>query len=89
MLEALIPRVYAVINIAQTVVAIPAGILSDKIGRKKVLLLGDIAVLTSALPIELPLNQFYIFPIALILGLYLGIWILSREQSYQDMHLLS
>lgn len=72
--EALIPIVYAIINTSQTVIAIPAGTLSDKIGREKVLLLGYVVFLVSALLIGLPLGStFYIFPIALIFGIYLGI----------------
>jgi len=36
----LIPIVYAVINIAHTVIGIPSGFLADKIGKEKVLLIG-------------------------------------------------
>jgi MFS family permease len=71
---ALIPIVYAIINVSQTVVAIPAGQLSDKIGREKVLLLGYVTFLVSSALIGLQLgNALYIFPVAFIFGIYLGI----------------
>lgn len=44
----LIPLVYAVVNVAHTAVAIPSGMLSDKIGREKVLLTGYCTFLCSA-----------------------------------------
>lgn len=74
MLEALIPMVYAAINVTHSVIAIPAGIMSDKIGREKVLLAGYGAFLVSALLLAMPLgNPLYVFPIALIYGVYMGI----------------
>ena len=74
MVEALIPMVYAIINLAHTAIAIPAGILSDRIGREKVLIMGYIAFLTSALLLSAPYaNPLYIFLIALVYGVYVGI----------------
>jgi MFS family permease len=70
-----IPLVYTVINIAHTVIGIPAGILADKIGKEKVLVLGCFAFIISLLlMIFLPSTQYiYAYLIASIFGLYLGI----------------
>ncbi|MFQ6095224.1 MAG: MFS transporter [Candidatus Bathyarchaeia archaeon] len=73
-LAALIPLVYAVINISHTVIAIPAGLLSDRIGREKVLVMGYGAFLVTALLILLsPKNLFYVFLVAVVFGVYAGI----------------
>jgi MFS family permease len=56
------------------VIAIPSGMLSDKIGREKVLIIGYGAFLMSALLLsQRIINPAYIFLIALIYGLYMGI----------------
>lgn len=72
--EALIPIVYAVINAAHTLIAIPAGLLSDKIGRERVLVMGYGTFLTSALLLFMPLGGFlYAVLIAVVYGAYVGI----------------
>ncbi|HKG87024.1 MAG TPA: hypothetical protein VKA95_01760 [Nitrososphaeraceae archaeon] len=38
--DTLIPIVYAVINISHTAIGIPSGLLADKIGKEKVLIIG-------------------------------------------------
>ena len=38
--ENFVPIIYAIINITHTVIGIPAGILSDRIGKEKVLIIG-------------------------------------------------
>ncbi|MEX0640193.1 MAG: MFS transporter [Nitrosopumilaceae archaeon] len=69
-----IPLVYAIINVAHTAIGIPAGILSDKIGREKVLLISyGIFVISSILMIALSQNSLYAYVLATIFGLYLGI----------------
>jgi MFS family permease len=70
-----IPLVYAVINIAHTIIGIPAGILADKIGKEKVLVLGYFVFIVSLLlMISLPSTQNqYAYLIAVIFGLYFGI----------------
>jgi len=72
--EAIIPIVYAVINITHVVIAIPSGMLSDKIGREKVLIIGYGTFLLSALLLSQRISSSsYIFLVALIYGLYMGI----------------
>ena len=72
--EVLIPMVYAVINVAHTAIAIPAGLLSDKIGKEKVLIMGYGTFLASALLLPFPLaNSLYAFFIAVVYGAYVGI----------------
>ena len=70
-----IPLVYTVINIAHTVIGIPAGILADRIGKEKVLVLGCfVFIISLLLMIFLPSIQYiYAYLIASIFGLYLGI----------------
>jgi len=69
-----IPIFYALINLSHTVIAIPSGILSDRIGKEKVLVMGYGAFLTAALSIFLfPRNYYAAFLIALIFGVYDGI----------------
>ncbi|MEM2914168.1 MAG: MFS transporter, partial [Candidatus Bathyarchaeia archaeon] len=69
-----IPLVYAVVNVAHTVIAIPAGVLSDKIGKERVLLTGyGIFLVTSLLILLSPKIEVYAYIIALIFGIYIGI----------------
>ena len=68
-----LPLVYAAINIATVIVAIPAGALSDRIGKEKVMVLGYSVFLLSALLILLPLNGIFALLIAVVYGVYLGI----------------
>jgi len=69
-----IPLVYATINIAHTLVAIPSGLLSDKIGKEKALLLGYGAFfVTDILLFISPKTQLYSLFMAVIFGAYMGI----------------
>ena len=72
--DSLIPLVYAILNIAHTAIAIPAGILSDRIGKEKVLSLGYGVFLFTSLSILLfPANNFNAFFVAISFGTYMGI----------------
>ncbi len=72
--ESTIPLVYAVINVSHTAIGIPAGILADKIGKEKVLILGFVLfVLSAALMVLLTGNSSFAFVLAAVFGLYLGI----------------
>ncbi len=69
-----IPIVYAVINVAHTIIGIPAGILADKIGKEKVLIMRyAVFAITSVLMALLADNSLYAYVLALAFGLYLGI----------------
>lgn len=69
-----IPLVYATINITHTVIGIPSGIIADRIGKEKVLLLGYIVLLISSfLMILFNGNFIYAFILASVYGLYIGI----------------
>lgn len=70
----LIPIVYAVINIAHTVIGIPSGYLADKIGKEKVLLIGyGVFGVSSVLMVILSGNALYAYLIAVVFGVYMGI----------------
>ncbi|MDE1845631.1 MAG: MFS transporter [Thaumarchaeota archaeon] len=72
--KSFIPLVYAVINIAHTVIGFPSGLLADKIGKEKVLMLGfGIFLVSSILMIMLSGNSLYAYVIATAYGVYMGI----------------
>jgi MFS family permease len=72
--DSLIPLVYAAVNVAHAAIAIPAGILSDRAGKERVLILGYGTFLVSvALILLLPANGFNAFMVAVVYGAYFGI----------------
>ncbi|RLE65479.1 MAG: MFS transporter [Thermoprotei archaeon] len=72
--DAFIPLLYALINVTHTLVGVPAGILSDRIGKGKVLLMGYFAfMLTSLFSTMAYGNPLYAAVIALIYGVYVGV----------------
>ena len=72
--QSLIPIVYAIINVAHTIIGIPAGIVADKIGKEKVLLLSyGIFAASTILMIVLVNDVSYAYILAVIFGLYVGI----------------
>ena len=72
--ESLIPIIYAVINVAHTAVGIPAGILADRIGKEKVLIIGYMVfVVSTILMAILSENPLSAYILALAFGTYLGI----------------
>lgn len=72
--DQLIPMIYAVVNLFHVVIAIPSGLLADKIGKEKVLLIGYGAFLTSAVAIFLMSGNYFVsFIIAALFGVYDGI----------------
>jgi MFS family permease len=69
-----IPLVYAAVNVAHVAIAIPAGVLSDRIGKEKVMILGYSVFLSSVMLILfLPISGFNAFLVAVSYGLYFGI----------------
>jgi len=72
--DAFIPLVYAAVNVAHVAIAIPAGVLSDRIGKEKVMILGYSTFLSSVMLILfLPINGFNAFLVAVFYGAYFGI----------------
>jgi MFS family permease len=71
--DSLIPLVYAAVNVAHTAIAIPAGVLSDRIGKEKVMILGYGIFLSTALLILLPATGYVALLIAVFYGAYIGI----------------
>ena len=73
-IESSIPLVYAAINITHTAISIPAGIIADRIGKEKILILGyGVLLISSSVMVLLSGNFLYAFVIALIYGIYVGI----------------
>ncbi|MCW4049851.1 MAG: MFS transporter [Candidatus Bathyarchaeota archaeon] len=72
--DALIPVVYAVVNVTHTIIAIPAGRLSDRIGKEKVLVAGYGVFLVTTLFLALiPGSVASAYFIAAVFGVYMGI----------------
>ncbi len=72
--DSFIPLVYATVNVAHVAVAIPAGVLSDRVGKEKIMLLGyGVFLFTVVLILLLPLNGFDAFLVAVSYGVYFGI----------------
>jgi MFS family permease len=72
--DSVIPLVYATINVAHTAISIPTGILADKVGKEKVLIIGySVFAISSALMISVSDNIHYAYMLAAIFGLYMGI----------------
>ena len=72
--DALIPIVYAVVNVTHTIIAIPAGRLADRIGRERVLALGYGVFLVSTLLLPtMPRMVASAYIIAAVFGVYMGI----------------
>ena len=72
--ESLIPLVYATLNISHTAIGIPSGILADKVGKEKVLIIGySVFAISTILMLMLYGNTLYAYILAAIFGLYLGI----------------
>ena len=72
--QSFIPIVYAVINVAHTIIGIPAGILADKIGKEKILLISYSIFAASTILMIVSVNDVsYAYILALIFGLYVGI----------------
>jgi MFS family permease len=73
-MESSIPLVYVTINITHTAVGIPSGIIADRIGKEKVLILGySVLLVSSFLMILFHGNFIYAFVLASVYGLYIGI----------------
>lgn len=70
-----VPIIYSIINITHTAIGIPAGILSDRIGKEKMVIIGFLLFVLSALLMYFSEqnNIIYIISIPLIYGLYVGI----------------
>jgi len=71
--DSLIPLVYAVVNVAHTAIAIPAGVLSDRIGKEKVMVLGYGIFLSTTLLILFPATGYVAFLVAVMYGAYFGV----------------
>jgi MFS family permease len=70
----LVPLVYAVINITHTIIGLPSGILADKIGKEKVLIIGyGVFALSTLLMLLLSGNSLYAYVIAAVFGVFAGI----------------
>lgn len=69
-----IPIVYAAINVTHAAIGVPSGILADRIGKEKMLIIGYSVFLASTLlMVVLVENTLYAYVLAAVFGLYAGI----------------
>ena len=71
--DSFIPLVYAAVNVAHAAIAIPAGVLSDRIGKEKVMVLGYGIFLSTTLLILLPATGYVALLVAVFYGAYIGV----------------
>jgi len=71
--DSLIPLVYAAVNVAHTAIAIPAGVLSDRIGKEKVMVLGYGIFLSTTLLLLFPATGYVALLVAVMYGAYIGV----------------
>ena len=71
--DSLIPLVYAAVNVAHAAIAIPAGVLSDRVGKEKVMVLGYGVFLSTTLLILLPATGYVALLVAVFYGAYIGV----------------
>jgi MFS family permease len=72
--ENLIPLIYATLNVTHAAIGIPSGILADKVGKEKILIIGYcVFAISTMLMLVLSGNILYAYILAAIFGLYLGI----------------
>ena len=71
--DSLIPLVYAAVNVAHTAVAIPAGVLSDRVGKEKVMILGYGIFLSTTLLFLVPATRYVALLVAVMYGAYIGV----------------
>ena len=71
--DSLIPLVYAAVNVAHAAIAIPAGVLSDRVGKEKVMVLGYGIFLFTTLLILLPATGYVALLVAVFYGAYIGV----------------
>jgi len=71
--DSFIPLVYAAINVAHTAIAIPAGVLSDRVGKEKVMIFGYAIFLSAALLFLLPATVYVALLVAVMFGAYVGV----------------
>lgn len=67
-----IPLLWLLFNLTYTLISIPAGALSDKIGRKKVLLLGFLIYALTYLGFGTAFEPYHIWLLFALYGLYYG-----------------
>ena len=73
-IASLVPVIYAVINVTHTAIGYPAGILSDRIGGEKTLIIGYGLFATVSIIGMVSFSElFIVFVMAAIFGLYFGI----------------
>ena len=71
--DSLIPLVYAAVNVAHAAIAIPAGVLSDRVGKEKVMVLGYGIFFSTTLLILLPATGYVALLVAVMYGAYVGV----------------
>jgi MFS family permease len=65
--------------------AYPAGMVADRLGRKKALLIADLTILAALLSLMIVPNAYWMVLPAILLGLFESFWIASRRAVIADL----
>jgi MFS family permease len=68
-----ISLVYATLNVATVVVGLPSGLLADRFGKERILLIGFGVFVSSLAALMTTAGALLAFPLAFIYGAYVGI----------------
>jgi MFS family permease len=71
--DSFIPLVYVAVNVAHTAIAIPAGVLSDRVGKEKVMIFGYAVFFSTTLLFLLPATVYVALLVAVMYGAYFGV----------------
>jgi MFS family permease len=71
--DSFIPLVYVAVNVAHTAIAIPAGVLSDRVGKEKVMIFGYAVFFSTTLLFLLPATGYVALLVAVMYGAYFGV----------------
>jgi len=71
--DSFIPLVYVAVNVAHTAIAIPAGVLSDRVGKEKVMIFGYGVFFSTTLLFLLPATVYVALLVAVMYGAYFGV----------------
>ncbi len=71
--DSVIPLVYALVNGVNVLVAIPAGLLADRFGKEKIMILGFCVFFVASVLLLLPVSFVAALLVAAVFGGYLGI----------------
>jgi len=77
--------VFTLFSLVHFLSAYPAGVVADRVGRKKALLIADLAILIALLCLMIIPNAYWMALPAILLGFFESFWIASRRAIIADL----